>query len=110
MKKISILLIFIIALSFCTSCSDIDDTDLEYENMELSNERLRWGNITYTPIYTTTKDDISNQIGIINKDPKYKVYELSSSYPQAYLVVHYDSWVSEYIVFVAEGVYDKKIT
>lgn len=102
MKKFSILLTIIALSTFFTSC-----TTKGYENFhELNNgSSLQRGNVVYSFHSVLLKDTLKGkQIGIVDGDKKYKVFEVNGFSSDEWIIEYYDVIMSVYSVYKADTV------
>ncbi|HHV97954.1 MAG TPA: hypothetical protein GXX36_00010 [Clostridiaceae bacterium] len=102
MKKLSLLLVIILMMSFFSSCSA-----KEYESFqELDNgSKLKRGNIIYSFYSALPKDSLrGEQIGIIDGDKKHKVFEVNGYSSDEWIIEYYDVIMSVYNLYKADSV------
>lgn len=102
MKKLSLLLAIIALITFLMSC-----TTKEYESFqELNNgSSIQRGSITYSFYSSLPKDSlIGKQIGIVDGDKKYKVFEVKGYSSDEWVIEYYDVIMSIYNLYKADAV------
>ena len=102
MKKLSLLLAIIALMAFFMSC-----TTKEYNSFqELNNgANLQQGSITYSFYSALPSDSLrGKQIGIVDGDKKYKVFEVKGFSSDEWIVEYYDVIMSVYSLYKADTV------
>ncbi|MDF2678615.1 MAG: hypothetical protein K0Q97_2969 [Bacillota bacterium] len=102
MKKLSFLLAIIALMTFFASC-----TTKEYDSFqELNNgSSLKRSNITYSFYSALPSDSLKGkQIGIVDGDKKYKVFEVKDFSSDEWIIVYYDVIMSVYSLYKADTV------
>ncbi len=102
MKKLRLFLVIIALMTFFTSCNAN-----EYENFqELNNgSKLQRGSIIYSFYSALPEDSLrGEQIGIVDGDKKYKVFEVKGFSSDEWIIEYYDVIMSVYSLYKADTV------
>ena len=102
MKKLFLLLAIILLMNIFTSC-----TAKKYKNFqELYNgSKLQQGSIIYSFYSALPKDSLrGKQIGIVDGDKKYKVFEVEGFSSDEWIIEYYDVIMSVYSLYKADTV------